>query len=84
MNHVQDFVASTGTTYHLGALTRDNFDDRRSAFIGQCEDGPKDSLYLVNYTGIFLATNPRQTWSEIGCYASVTQFVDVEIRVIQS
>jgi hypothetical protein len=68
-------------TWTVGELTKDNYTDERSAFMGRCGNGDKDALYLVTYDAIVLASNPYQVWQSGGCECYVTSFVDVMIGI---
>ena len=64
-------------------LTGINFDSGRTAFIGHCGSGEEESLYLVTYSCISCASNPRLTWNGAGCDVKVIRFVDVNISVVE-
>ncbi len=54
----------------------------RTAFIGQCGTGPPNSLYLVFYDRIALATNPlHDMWKMELCSTVVDRYVNVSITI---
>lgn len=55
---------------------------KETAFIGKCGNGPENSLYLINYECICLASNPlRDSWNTDICPVLVKEFVDIKITI---
>ena len=55
---------------------------KETAFIGECGSGPPDSLYLISFGTIILASNPKITWSN-NPDIFINRFVDIEISIIE-
>ena len=53
---------------------------RETAFIGRAGIGPDNSLYLITYAAVILASNPQQVWSD-SASVIVYRFVDIEITI---
>ena len=53
---------------------------RETAFIGKVGAGPSNSLYLISYTAVVLASNPQKDWSD-NAPVAVDRFVDIEITI---
>ena len=79
MNIVKE--KSVTTVYKVKDLTSALNNRDETAFIGQVGNGPGNSLYLIAYEGLFLASNPCQYWSTKECPVTVHKFVDIEIIV---
>ena len=83
MNIIKQFeVKDKELWFLLEDLCFENYDSNRSAFVGRCGTGPNKALYLVSYSGIILAEDPRQTWDSLGCKVYVSRFVDIKIEVV--
>lgn len=54
----------------------------QTAFFGQCEDGPTNSLYLIAFDRVVLASEPWRAWSVNATRIYVNRFVDVEMKVL--
>lgn len=67
------------TNYILGELIDDYYSESKNAFIGECGNGPTNSLYLVTHSSIVLLENPSLVWSDFDCQVCVYKFVDLEI-----
>ena len=82
MNTVKGFKNETGlgiTT--LGEITRNNFHNLRTAFIGNIGNYVYE-LFLVNYDSIMLARDPSCTWSfERRIDISIERWVDITITI---
>ena len=74
-------TVSSQQSYTISDLYGQNFETFATAFIGKCGNGPENSLYLITYDNIFLANDPRQSWSGRSCTVKVDTFVDVEITI---
>jgi len=58
---------------------------KETAFIGQCGNGPENSLYLINYGNICLASDPlKWVWNSVDCPVSVKEFVDIKITITKT
>jgi hypothetical protein len=77
MNTVTISDTQKTTKYTLAGVLNSG----HTAFIGQCGEGPANSLYLITYNQIVLANDPHDTWTS-DCAVEVARFVDVEIRVL--
>jgi hypothetical protein len=83
MNKVKNVSGSGPITWTVRDLIGDSYSQERTAFIGQCGNGDKNTLYLIIYTGVVLASNPFHLWESKGCDCYVDRFVDVEITAIE-
>ena len=54
---------------------------KETAFIGQCGYGPENEVYLITYSGIMVANNPKRCWINNDCSVYVDKFVDIEMIV---
>ena len=82
MNTVKNkSTASSQQSYTINGLCGNNFETSATAFVGACGNGPENSLYLITYDNIFLAGDPRHSWSGRGCTVRVDTFVDIEITI---
>lgn len=69
--------------FSLSNLTEGN-QGEETAFIGKCGDGPENSLYLINYKSICLASNPVRTWTHERCRVWIKEFVDIKITITKT
>ena len=82
MNTVKrEFSVLSQQSYLLKEVILDGHKSPETAFIGRCGNGPKNSLYLIAYEGIFLADDPIKYWSGKNVTVDVVAFVDVEITI---
>lgn len=67
----------------LGELVGDStgYRDRHQAFIGQCGNGPRNTLYIVGFNQIYQASDPYESWSSLDCEVVVQEFVDLVINI---
>ncbi len=83
MNYVIGEVNKTGGKKMVAPmLCGDNFDRKRSAFIGTAGFGDF-GLYLVTYQGITKAGNANETYNGRGCDITIDRFVDVNISIVE-
>lgn len=62
-------------------LIGDNYSPARTAFIGQCGEGPEHALYLLCYSAVVLAADPGRVWTCLESPVLVEYFVDPLITV---
>lgn len=65
----------------VGALIGENIHRHKyTAFIGKCGlDGPENSLYLISFSGIVLASFPSDTWFNYTCGVTINYYCDITI-----
>lgn len=70
------------TQCKVGDLIRTNYSEHANAFIGKCGFGPPNSLYIVTYDSIILASNPGKAWDR-EANVTVDRFVDLDIKIVE-
>ncbi len=65
-----------------GDIIGDNFDQRHTAFIGRVFGKREDHLYLVTYSNITTANNPKSTYNHETKFL-ITKWVDIEITILE-
>lgn len=67
------------TEYSVSQLVGSGF----TAFIGSLYEQEESKLFLITYSAIVMAEEPRKTWSEENCTFFVERFVDLNISIIE-
>jgi hypothetical protein len=70
------------TEISLEDMTGSNFDSKKSAFVGTSSYVDGARLFLVTYSGISMAEQPRKTWTNPSVLFNVHQWVDVKITIV--
>ncbi len=52
-----------------------------TAFIGQCGNGPDNSLYIIHESFVSLGSNPKLQWRNPNARVYVNRFVNVKITI---
>lgn len=74
-------ILENTTTVLNELLDRTDNGKSETAFIGRCGNGPENSLYLITYSSVVLATNPQRDWCDDYCQIVINRFVDIVITI---
>ena len=64
-------------------VLKEAYQTNKTAFIGRCGYGPPNSLYLIIYDCIALASDPSFVWTSVASVI-IDKWVDIEITIKDS